>query len=247
MRQLLEEHAELQQRGFLAGPAVDPVRHAVLKQAAAVGEQVGAYRLIREIGRGGMSSVWLAERCDGQLQREVALKLPFQGPRQAEFVERFKRERDILATLTHPNIARLYDAGVSAAGQPYLAMEHVDGKSLTAYCDDARLSIRERLRLFLQVLAAVEFAHSQLVLHRDLKPSNILVTPQARVVLLDFGIAKLLSPDAPQSGSITPRSDHAVRRSGPLTPDYASPEQLGGQPSALLRISIRSASCCTSC
>jgi len=223
VRQLLAEHADLQARGFLANAAIDPARHALLKRAAGVGQQVGAYRLIREIGRGGMSSVWLAERWDGQLQREVALKLPFQGPRQAEFAERFKRERDILATLTHPNIARLYDAGVSTAGQPYLAMEHVDGKSFTAYCDDERLSIRERLRLFLQVLGAVEFAHSQLVLHRDLKPSNILVTRQAHVVLLDFGIAKLLSPDAPNTGSITQFAE------GPLTPDYASPEQLGGQ------------------
>jgi eukaryotic-like serine/threonine-protein kinase len=227
VRQLLAEHADLQQRGFLSSPDVDPVRHALLKRSGGVGEHVGAYRLIREIGRGGMSSVWLAERSDGQLQRDVALKLPFQGPRgprQAEFAERFKRERDILATLTHPNIARLYDAGVSAAGQPYLAMEHVDGKSLTVYCDDERLSIRERLRLFLQALAAVEFAHSQLVLHRDVKPSNILVTRQARVVLLDFGIAKLLSSDAPQSGSITQFAE------GPLTPDYASPEQLGALP-----------------
>src|SRR5512138_1123254 len=222
VRKLLAEHAELQKRGFLAAPVLSPVRQALLRQTAATGEVVGAYRLVREIGRGGMSSVWLAERWDGQLQRDVALKLPFQGPRQAEFVERFKRERDILATLTHPNIARLYDAGVSAAGQPYLAMEHVDGKSLTAYCDDERLSIRERLRLFLQVLGAVEFAHSQLVLHRDLKPSNILVTRQARIVLLDFGIAKLLSSDAPSAG-ITQWAE------GPLTPDYASPEQLGGQ------------------
>lgn len=229
VRQLLAEHAELQQRGFLAVPALDPVRHALLKRAAGVGEQVGTYRLIREIGRGGMSSVWLAERSDGQLRRAVALKLPFQGPRQAEFAERFKRERDILAALTHPNIARLYDAGVSATDQPYLAMEHVDGKSLTVYCDDERLSIRERLRLFLQVLAAVEFAHSQLVLHRDLKPSNILVTRQARVVLLDFGIAKLLSADAPDSGSSMAGSITQFPE-GPLTPDYASPEQLGGQP-----------------
>src|SRR5262245_39020005 len=203
VRKLVQEHGELQQRGFLAAPVLSPVRQALLRQTAGTGEQVGAYRLIREIGRGGMSSVWLAQRCDGQLQRDVALKLPFQGPRKAEFVERFKRERDILATLTHPNIARLYDAGVTAAGQPYLVIEHVDGKSLTAYCDDARLSLRERLRLFLQVLAAVEFAHSQLVLHRDLKPSNILVTPQARVVLLDFGIAKLLSSDALTDGAST--------------------------------------------
>jgi serine/threonine-protein kinase len=225
VRKLLQEHGELQQRGFLAAPVLSPVRQALLRQTAGTGERVGAYRLIREIGRGGMSSVWLAQRCDGQLQRDVALKLPFQGPRQAEFVERFKRERDILATLTHPNIARLYDAGATATGQPYLVMEHVDGKSLTAYCDDARLSIRERLRLFLQVLAAVEFAHSQLVLHRDLKPSNILVTPQARVVLLDFGIAKLLSPDdASTADPITQFHE------GPLTPDYASPEQLGAQP-----------------
>src|SRR4030095_6627404 len=203
VRKLLQEHGDLQRRGFLAAPVLNPVRQALLRQTAGAGEQVGAYRLIREIGRGGMSSVWLAQRCDGQLQRDVALKLPFQGPRQAEFVERFQRDRDILATLPHANIARLYDAGVTAAGQPYLVMEHVDGKSLTAYCDHARLTIRERLRLFQQVLAAVEFAHSQLVLHRDLKPSNILVTPQARVVLLDFGIAKLLSPDAPHTGSIT--------------------------------------------
>jgi eukaryotic-like serine/threonine-protein kinase len=233
VRKLLEEHADLQQRGFLSNPAVDPVRRALLKRTGGVGDQVGGYRLLREIGRGGMSSVWLAERSDGQLQRDVALKLPFQGPLQAGFEERFKRERDILATLTHPNIARLYDAGVSAAGQPYLAMEHVDGKSLTVYCDDERLSIRERLRLFLQVLAAVEFAHSQLVLHRDLKPSNILVTRQARVVLLDFGIAKLLSPDAPHSGSGITGSiaTHPITQftEGPLTPDYASPEQLGGQ------------------
>ncbi|HKS58812.1 MAG TPA: protein kinase [Steroidobacteraceae bacterium] len=227
VRKLLQEHADLQQRGFLAAPILNPVRQALLRETAGAGEQVGAYRLIREIGRGGMSSVWLAQRCDGQLQRDVALKLPLQGPRKAEFVERFKRERDILATLTHPNIARLYDAGVTTAGQPYLAMEHVDGKSLTTYCDDARLSIRERLRLFLQVLAAVEFAHSQLVLHRDLKPSNILVTPQARVVLLDFGIAKLLSPDAPSAGAADPITQFAE---GPLTPDYASPEQLAAQP-----------------
>jgi serine/threonine protein kinase len=240
LRQLLAEYEDIQRRGFLDTSPVDTLRNAWRKQGmvsndqagpplfnqnVAAGEQLAAYRLIREIGRGGMSSVWLAQRSDGQLQREVALKLPFQGPRQAELAERFRRERDILATLTHPNIARLYDAGVTAEGQPYLAMEYVEGRALTSYCDCAQLPIRERLGLFLQVLAAVEFAHSQLVLHRDLKPSNILVTPQGRVVLLDFGIAKLLSDEMPLATTIT-----QFAGGGPLTPDYASPEQIAAQP-----------------
>jgi len=193
------------------------------QQGFAADDMLGVYRLIREIGHGGMSTVWLAERADGHLKREVALKLPFAGPLRAQMVERFKRERDILATLTHPNIARLYDAGVSASGQSYLAMEYVHGFALTNYCDGARLSIRERLRLFLQVLAAVEFAHSQLVLHRDLKPSNILVTGEGRVVLLDFGIAKLLSQD------VAPESRPTEMAARILTPDYASPEHIAGQ------------------
>ena len=194
------------------------------------GDVLGPYRLLREIGHGGMSSVWLAERCDGQLKRMVALKLPFEGPRRAQMAERFRRERDILATLTHANIARLYDAGISAAGQAYLAMEYVHGTSITHYCDDARLSIRERLRVFLQVLSAVEFAHTQLVLHRDLKPSNILVTVDGRVVLLDFGIAKLLLPEAAHGvggsgGEQAPPTEMVARI---LTPDYASPEHIAG-------------------
>jgi serine/threonine-protein kinase len=191
-------------------------------ESFSAGAILGPYRLLREIGHGGMSSVWLAERCDGHLKRDVALKLPFAGPRHAQMAERFKRERDILATLTHPNIARLYDAGISASGQSYLAMEYVDGTTLTHYCDSARLTIRERLKVFLQVLAAVEFAHTQLVLHRDLKPSNILVTEAGRVVLLDFGIAKLLSPDA---AAESPLTEMAARI---LTPDYASPEHIAG-------------------
>jgi serine/threonine protein kinase/tetratricopeptide (TPR) repeat protein len=186
------------------------------------GAVLGSYRLLREIGHGGMSSVWLAERCDGQLKRQVALKLPFEGPRRAQMAERFERERDILATLTHPNIARLYDAGVSASGQSYLAMEYVNGTAFTRYCNAARLSIRERLKIFLQVLAAVEFAHTHLVLHRDLKPSNILVTPHGRVVLLDFGIAKLLSREA------APESPPTEMVGRMLTLDYASPEHIDG-------------------
>jgi serine/threonine protein kinase/tetratricopeptide (TPR) repeat protein len=188
------------------------------------GAVLGIYRLVREIGSGGMSSVWLAERCDGILERKVALKLPYEGPRHAQMAERFKREREILATLTHPNIARLYDAGVSTSGRSYLAMEYVEGATLTDHCDTARLTVRERLGIFLQVLSAVEFAHSQLVLHRDLKPSNILVTDQGRVVLLDFGIAKLLAPEANMQ---VPLTELAARI---LTPDYASPEHIAGQP-----------------
>jgi serine/threonine protein kinase len=193
------------------------------EQRPAEGAVLGPYRLLREVGHGGMSSVWLAERCDGQLKREIALKLPFEGPQRAQMAERFKRERDILATLTHPNIARLYDAGVGASGQSYLAMEYVNGTALTPYCDATRLSIRERLTIFLQVLAAVEFAHTHLVLHRDLKPSNILVTTDGRVVLLDFGVAKLLSQEA------VPESPPTEMVGRILTPDYASPEHLAGR------------------
>jgi serine/threonine-protein kinase len=189
----------------------------------AEGAVLGAYRLIREIGHGGMSSVWLAERCDGQLKREVALKLPYEGPPRAHLAERLQRERDILATLTHPNIATLYDAGVTPAGQPYLALEYVQGTTLRAYCDAARLSIRERLKVFQQVLSAVEFAHEHLVLHRDLKPSNILVTEHGRVVLLDFGIAKLLSRDVDHEAPLTEMAGRV------LTPDYASPEHIAGR------------------
>jgi len=216
----------VRQRGVESGEWLQDLPESApadLQQGFVAGDMLGVYRLIREIGHGGMSTVWLAERVDGQLKREVALKLPFTGPLRAQMAERFKRERDILATLTHPNIARLYDAGISASGQSYLAMEYVHGSPLTHYCDAARLSIRERLRLFLQVMAAVEFAHTQLVLHRDLKPSNILVTGQARVVLLDFGIAKLLSQEVRPDSPLT---EMAVRA---LTPDYASPEHIAGQ------------------
>jgi eukaryotic-like serine/threonine-protein kinase len=185
------------------------------------GAVVGPYRLLREIDRGGMSQVWLAERSDGLLKREIALKLPFvHWPMQ---VERFLRERDILAALTHPQIARLYDAGIGESGQPYLAMEYVEGTALLRHCDERSLTIRDRLHVFLQVLEAVEHAHAGLIIHRDLKPSNILVTPQGRVVLLDFGIGKLLTDSTAPAASLTQLSGH------PLTPEYASPEQITGQ------------------
>jgi len=181
---------------------------------------VGPYRLIREIGYGGMSSVWLAQHSDGGIKREVALKLPL--THQRFHLERFLRERDLLAALTHPNIARLYDAGVAESGQPYLAMEFIAGIAITQACDQRQATLRERLQLFMQALEAVQFAHAQLIMHRDLKPSNILVTPEGRVVLVDFGIGKLLS----EGTQHTPLTELFGR---PLTPSYSSPEQIAGQ------------------
>jgi serine/threonine protein kinase len=228
VRALLEQRAALNAAGFLEGHAFAGVEKLApgLREIAAnhrnAGTLVGPYRLIREIGVGGMSSVWLAERSDGQLKREVALKLPLTGARMQ--VERFLRERDILAALTHPNIARLYDAGFSESGQPYLAMEYVAGTQLLQSCDDRLLDIRARLRLFVQALEAVQFAHAELVIHRDLKPSNILVTAEGRVVLLDFGIGKLLTAQTAQESELTQMSGNL------FTPGYASPEQIAGAP-----------------
>jgi serine/threonine-protein kinase len=245
VRALLAQREALNRAGFLEGSAFAGVeqlapalrdivaRHAArLTDSAAedartrqdwtAGDVVGPYRLIREVGVGGMSSVWLAERSDGQLKREVALKLPLTGPRMR--LERFMRERDILAALTHPNIARLYDAGISDAGQPYLAMEYVAGTQLIHSCDERLLDIRGRLRLFMQAMEAAQFAHAELVIHRDLKPSNMLVTADDRVVLLDFGIGKMLTQDTAEETELTQMSGRM------FTPGYASPEQIAGQP-----------------
>jgi len=187
------------------------------------GDSVGPYRLIRRVGEGGMAEVWLAQRADGAFRREVALKVPLMLRLRHDLASRFVRERDILAGLEHPNIARLYDAGVSSGGLPYLAMEYVAGEPLTAWCDARRVAIRERVKLFLQVLDAVEYAHVQQVIHRDLKPSNMLVTDSGQVRLLDFGVAKLLSQEE-QPSDLTQRYGRV------LTPDYASPELVRGEP-----------------
>jgi len=191
-----------------SGPAADDV--------------VGAYRLERLLGRGGMGEVWLAGREDGGLKRKVALKLPHVSWSPA-FAERFARERDILATLEHPHIARLYDAGVDRRGRPFMALEYVEGKPLDVFCREGALSIDARLRLLLQVADAVAFAHSRLVLHRDLKPANLLVTADGNVRLLDFGIAKLMEGERTQETQLTRLAGQA------LTPDYASPEQIRGE------------------
>jgi serine/threonine-protein kinase len=186
------------------------------------GERIGPYELVREIGRGGMGFVWLANRADGAFKRSVALKLPFVNW-AGRVVERMARERDILAGLEHPNIARFYDAGVDAMGRPFMAMELVQGEAIDVYCKARALSIRERLGLVLDVAKAVAYAHSKLVVHRDLKPANMLVTATGAVRLLDFGIAKLIEGDTVSE----PNATQFVGRL--LTPDYASPEQIRGE------------------
>jgi eukaryotic-like serine/threonine-protein kinase len=187
------------------------------------GDAVGPYRLIRELGSGGMATVWLAERIDGVLHRQVALKLPREGWALG-LAQRMARERDLLGALEHPHIARLYDAGVTAAGRPWMAMECVSGTPIDQHCREHGLDVRQRLRLFLQVAEAVAHAHARLIVHRDLKPSNILVTPEGEVRLLDFGVAKLLEEDPATATSLTQLMGRAV------TPDYASPEQVSGKP-----------------
>ena len=184
------------------------------------GAEVGPYRLIRELGIGGMGRVWLAERVDGSVRRQVALKLPRMGWAHG-VAERLTQERDALATLEHPHIARLYDAGIVQAGRPYIAMEYVDGVVVTDYLAAKQCTVRERLQIFLQVAGAVAFAHANLIVHRDIKPQNILVTAEGSARLLDFGAAKLLGRDEEQN---------LTRQVGTaMSPDYASPEQIRGE------------------
>lgn len=190
------------------------------------GGQVGPYALVRPLGHGGMGTVWLGRRNDGRYEGEVAVKLLSGALLHPAGAERFRREADALARLTHPNIARLLDAGVSAAGQPYLVLEYVDGVQLDRYADERRLPPAGRLALLLQVLDAVSHAHANLIVHRDLKPSNLLVTPAGTVKLLDFGIAKLLGAD----GSKGERSLLTEAAGSALTPEFAAPEQVTGAP-----------------
>jgi serine/threonine-protein kinase len=224
LAKLLDAHARPAE--FLDEPAWFELRPAgsPLVEGAAAERVIGPYRLVRELGRGGMGSVWLAERVDGVLKRPVALKLPHPGLYERSFAERLERERDILASLSHPNIARLYDAGITTEGQPFIALEYIEGRSIIEHCDQNRLDLRARLAVFLQTLEAVRYAHSHLVIHRDLKPSNVLVDASGRVHLLDFGVAKLLVDGRSDSTQLTLDAGQA------LTPDYASPEQIIGKP-----------------
>ncbi|TDM06148.1 MAG: hypothetical protein C4K60_16025 [Ideonella sp. MAG2] len=224
LRQLLDERRAIETSAFLqAMPALSQSRP---RGSLVPSSRLGPWRLIRLLGEGGMSAVWLAERADEQVKRQVAIKLPHAGPGQEMLAARLLKERDILAGLEHRNIARLYDVGLSDQGLPYLVMEFVQGQTLLAHADAQRLTVRERVALFQQVLRAVQYAHGKLVLHRDLKPSNILVNDTGDVKLLDFGIAKGLVA----TGN-TPEDTALTRSAGrPLTPSYASPEQLRGQP-----------------
>ena len=187
------------------------------------GQRVGAYVIVRELGHGGMGTVFLAERADGQFEKQVAIKILNRGADTAEILRRFRAERQILARLDHPNIARLLDAGTTDDGLPYFIMDYIVGVPVTRFAVAQRLSTRQRLELFLKICAAVEFAHRNLVVHRDIKPSNIVANAEGEPKLLDFGIAKLLAKDEDAAQSTTEAQQH-------LTPICASPEQAKGDP-----------------
>ena len=197
----------------------------ILPSPRVEGRRFGAYRAVREIGRGGMAVVYAAVRDDDQYRKEVAIKLIKRGMDTDVIVARFRRERQILANLEHSNIARLLDGGLSDDGLPYLVMEYIEGIPIDVYCDRRQLPTAERLQIFRTVCGAVHSAHQKLVVHRDLKPSNILVTEAGEPKLLDFGIAKLLEPD-----EATPSLLATMDGKAPMTPEYASPEQVRGQP-----------------
>lgn len=206
--------------GFLNTPAVDLTPPVPNVAPSRVGRRLGAYNILEEIGRGGMGEVYRAGRADGQYEKEVAIKLVRGGYDTAAVLDRFRHERQILASLDHPNIARLLDGGTTDEGIPYLVMELIVGTPIDQYCEAHGLNITERLRLFLQVCLAVQYAHQRLVIHRDIKPGNILVTKEGVPKLLDFGIAKILDPASSSETTIA----------SPMTPEYASPEQIRGEP-----------------
>ena len=194
---------------------------AVLRGRDTLPSQIGPYQVLRELGRGGMGVVYLAERADGDFRKQVAIKLITSGLRDADLDRRFRRERQILAALEHPGIARLTDGGATAEGQPYFVMEYIEGVPLPLYCEQNNSGVEERLRLFLTVCDAVEYAHQHLIVHRDLKPGNILVTSAGAAKLLDFGLARALDSAG---------DDVTLTGAAMMTPAYASPEQVRGEP-----------------
>jgi eukaryotic-like serine/threonine-protein kinase len=192
---------------------------------AVVGQRIGPYRAVRRLGEGGMGEVVLAERADEQFSHRVAVKLVRRGVTSRQVQGRLKLERQILATLDHPNIAKLLDGGTTAEGVPYIVMEYIDGVPIDVYCDEHALTIEARIRLFQVVCSAVHYAHRNLIVHRDLKPSNILINADGIPKLLDFGIAKVL--DERPFGHTLAVTQADIRL---LTPDHASPEQVRGEP-----------------
>ncbi|HET8645258.1 MAG TPA: serine/threonine-protein kinase, partial [Vicinamibacteria bacterium] len=222
MRAEIESLLEADEKGgdFLATPVAG---RASAAPGTLVGQRVGRYQVEARIGEGGMSTVYLAVRADDVYQQKVALKVLGYGADRADLAARFRAERQILASLDHPGIARLLDGGTTDDGRPYLVMEHIEGEPLDQYCDRNRLGLDARIDLFRQVCAAVQYAHQNLVVHRDIKPSNILVTADGVPRLLDFGIAKLLE------GAELPGPIEATTTGQRLmTPRYASPEQVEG-------------------
>lgn len=207
-------------RNLIEENSIDLSRQISGKEQDLTGKRFGNYRIVREIGHGGMGTVFLARRDDGEFEQDVALKLVRQSIADSLIVERFRRERQILAGLNHPNIAALHDGGISEIGEPFIAMEFVDGVPLTEYAESKLLSVDDRLRLFTKVCSAVAYAHRNLVVHRDIKPSNILITEGGEPKLLDFGLAKAFESDASKTQT-------AIRA---FTPAYASPEQIAGKP-----------------
>lgn len=228
LRELLWRQDAMDAANYLATPALQSMEAQPIKPSNSAGQQIGAYTLEREIGQGGMGTVWLARRTDGRFEGLAAIKFLHAGLLGRGGAGRFAREGQILARLAHPHIARLLDAGIAEPGeQPYLVLEYVDGLPLDQYCETQALKARERVALFQDVLAAVAHAHTKLILHRDLKPSNILVTSAGEVKLLDFGIAKLLHEG--EDGSTDSDATELTRQAGrAFTPRYAAPEQVQG-------------------
>ncbi len=219
VKSLLDSHEEIED--FIEAPVFKASEVFAEKSSANLADKhFGHYKIVREIGAGGMGTVFLAERADGEFDQKVALKIVRQTIVDTETENRFRRERQILASLNHPHIAKLLDGGVSSAGEPFLVMEFVEGKSLIEFAEHKNLSIKARLKLFLKICSAVSFAHRNLIVHRDLKPSNILITVEGEPKLLDFGLAKILDLEADAAQTAT-----AFRA---FTPSYASPEQLRG-------------------
>lgn len=226
VRELLK--ADYTSENFLEKPAVTPLSKILADAATDVNDpmptHVGPYAIQKLLGSGGMGAVYLAFRADKSYNKQVAIKVIHRGMESARILERFRRERQIIASLDHPNIARLLDGGATDDGRPYIVMEYVEGMPITQWCNQKRLSTDQRLRIFLQVCDAIQYAHQNLIIHRDIKPGNILVRPDNTAKLLDFGIAKLMNPDI--AAAPTEKTATSMRL---MTPQYASPEQLKGE------------------